>query len=261
MHPMLNIAIRAVRKAGNLIIKNYEIVSSVKIDQHNSTKIISAVKIELEKSIIEIINKSYPHHNIITEMHGTIVGSNKDIKWIIDPLDCIQNFFKCLPNFSISITLIIKDRSELAVIYAPILNELFSAVRGRGAQLNGYRLRCSTAIDLKGIILAIGYFFSLQQNNKKYIVKISKIFHQDYIDFRRSGSVGLDMAYVAAGRIDGYFDIGLQPWNFGAGELLVKESGGLISDFNGNHNYMNSNNIIAANPQILKAILLKMRNT
>ncbi|MXP50829.1 inositol-1-monophosphatase [Pantoea sp. SoEX] len=258
MHPMLNIAIRAVRRAGNLIVKNYEIVSTVKINQPNIKNITNSVKIELEKLIIDVIRKSYPEHNIITEMHGKIIGSNKDIKWTIDPLDCISNFLKCLPNFSISITLTMKNRTEIAVIYAPILNEIFSAVRGQGAQLNGYRLRCSNAVDLKGTILAIGYLLSLQQDNQKYITKINQIFKHNYIDFRRTGSVGLDMAYVAAGRVDGYFYIGLKPWNFSAGELLVRESGGLITDFNGNHT--NSNNIIAANPHVLKSILLKIRN-
>ncbi|PPI88311.1 inositol-1-monophosphatase [Candidatus Pantoea edessiphila] len=259
MHPMLNIATRAARKAGNLIIKNYEIIGSIKINNTNNKNIMNAIKITLENLMIDVIHKAYPQHTILTKIHDNIVGKNRDIKWIIEPIDSIHNFIKRLPHFAISITLIVKDRAEVAVIYAPILNELFSAIRGQGAQLNGYRLRSNNAFDLQRIILAVGTLFSKQEDNQEYIRKINRIFNQKHIDFRRTGSVGLDMAYVAAGRVDAYCDIGLKPWNFDAGALLVRESGGLITDFSGNDNYKDSKNIIAANPYILKELLLNMR--
>ncbi|PPI88929.1 inositol-1-monophosphatase [Candidatus Pantoea edessiphila] len=258
MHPMLNIAIRAARKAGNLIAKNYEIVGSIEINQINNI-VINSIKKEIENSIVEIIHKAYPQHTIFTAINGNVYSKNKDIKWVIEPLDCIHNFIKCLPVFSISITLMIKDRNEIAVVYAPILNELFTAVRGQGAQLNGYRLRCGNALELSGTILAIGRFDNTKQYNKEYINKINTIFNDNNIDFRRTGSVGLDMAYVAAGRIDGYFEFGLKPWDFAAGELLIRESGGLITDFTGNNDYKKTGNIIAANINILKALLLNIR--
>ncbi|PPI86675.1 inositol monophosphatase family protein [Candidatus Pantoea edessiphila] len=256
MHPMLNIAIRAVRKAGNIIIKNYEIIRSIKINEINNLNVIQAIKLKVESSIIEVIHKAYPQHTIYTEIGNHIIINNQDILWIVEPLDCMHNFIKGLPNFSISITLIIKDRIEVSVVYAPILNELFSAVRGQGAQLNGYRLRCNNTVNLKGILLSVSCLFGKRDIFKKYINKIIKIFDHENIDFRRTGSIGLDMAYVAAGRLDGYFHIGLRPWNFSASELLIRESGGLITDFNGKEYCINSENIIAANPYILKSLLL-----
>jgi len=146
----------------------------------------------------------------------------------------------------------------VAVVYDPMRNELFSAVRGQGAQLNGYRLRGSTARDLDGTIIATGFPFKLKQHATPYMNIVSKLFTQ-CADFRRTGSAALDLAYVAAGRVDGYFEIGLKPWDFAAGELLVREAGGLVTDFVGAHGYMHSGNIVAGNPRVVKAILANMR--
>ncbi|MEG3054411.1 MAG: inositol-1-monophosphatase, partial [Hafnia paralvei] len=179
--------------------------------------------------------------------------------WVVDPLDGTANFIKRLPHFAVSIAVRIKGRTEVAVVYDPMRNELFTATRGQGAQLNGYRLRGAAAKDLDGTILATGFPFKVKQHAPAYIAILGKLFTQ-CADFRRTGSAALDLAYVAAGRVDGFFEIGLKPWDFAGGELLVREAGGLVTDFVGGHNYLSSGNIIAGNPRVVKAILANVRD-
>lgn len=259
MHPMLNIAIRAARKAGNLIAKNYETPDNVEASQKGTNDFVTNVDKDAERLIIEVIRKSYPEHSIITEEAGELAGRDQDVQWVIDPLDGTSNFIKRLPHFSVSIAVRIKGRTEVAVVYDPMRNELFTATRGQGAQLNGYRLRGSNARDLDGTILATGFPFKAKQHATSYINVVSQLFTQ-CADFRRTGSAALDLAYVAAGRVDGYFEIGLKPWDFAAGELLVREAGGLVCDFTGGHNYMLTGNLVAGNPRVVKAMLATMRD-
>mgnify|MGYP004703057569 FL=1 len=259
MHPMLNIAVRAARKAGNLIAKHYETPDAVEASQKGSNDFVTNVDREAERLIIEVIRKSYPQHTIITEESGELEGEDKDVQWVIDPLDGTTNFIKRFPHFSVSIAVRVKGRTEVAVVYDPMRNELFSAARGQGAQLNGYRLRGSSARDLDGTILATGFPFKAKQHAAPFINVVAKLFTQ-CADFRRTGSAALDLAYVAAGRTDGYFEIGLKPWDFAAGELLVREAGGLVTDFTGGHGYISSGNIVAGNPRVVRAILASMRD-
>ncbi len=259
MHPMLNIAVRAARKAGNLIAKNYETPDAVETSQKGTNDFVTNVDKDAERLIIDVIRKSYPQHTIITEESGEHAGEDKDVQWVIDPLDGTTNFVKRLPHFAVSIAVRVKGRTEVAVVYDPMRNELFSAVRGQGAQLNGYRLRGSNARDLDGTILATGFPFKVKQHAKPYINIVGKLFEQ-CADFRRTGSAALDLAYVAAGRVDGYFEIGLRPWDFAAGELIARESGALVCDFTGGHNFMTSGNIVAGNPRVVKSMLAAMRD-
>ena len=226
MHPMLTIAVRAARKAGNVIAKHYETPDSVETSQKGSNDFVTNVDKAAEAIIIETIRKSYPQHTIITEESGEHAGEEQDVQWVIDPLDGTTNFVKRLPHFSVSIAVRIKGRTEVAVVYDPMRNELFTATRGQGAQLNGYRLRGSNARDLDGTIIATGFPFK---------------------------------AYVAAGRVDGYFEIALKPWDFAAGELIAREAGAIVCDFTGGHNYMLTGNIVAGNPRVVKAMLANMR--
>lgn len=255
---MLNIAIRAARKAGNTIARNYETPDAVEASQKGSNDFVTNVDKDAEHLIIETIRKSYPQHTIITEEAGELAGEDQDVQWVIDPLDGTTNFIKRLPHFAVSIAVRVKGRTEVAVVYDPMRNELFTAVRGQGAQLNGYRLRGSTARDLDGTILATGFPFKVKQHAESYIKLISKLFTR-CADFRRTGSAALDLAYVAAGRVDGFFEIGLRPWDFAGGELLVREAGGLVCDFTGGHNYISTGNIVAGNPRVVKNMLAEMR--
>ena len=239
MHPMLNIAVRAARKAGNLIAKNYETPDAVEASQKGSNDFVTNVDKAAEAVIIDTIRKSYPQHTIITEESGELEGTDQDVQWVIDPLDGTTNFIKRLPHFAVSIAVRIKGRTEVAVVYDPMRNELFTATRGQGAQLNGYRLRGSTARDLDGTILATGFPFKAKQYATTYINIVGKLFNE-CADFRRTGSAAL--------------------WDFAAGELLVREAGGIVSDFTGGHNYMLTGNIVAGNPRVVKAMLANMRD-
>lgn len=248
MHPMLNIALRAVRKAGNLIVNKYEISKTV---EHEKLQI----SYDAEKIIIDIIYKSYPKHSIITKNSDMFIERKQDTQWIINSLNGKTNFIKNLPHFAISIAVCIKGRIEVAVIYDPMRNELFTAIRGQGSQLNGYRLRANNIKSLSGSILAIEFTNKLKQYTSVYINIITKLFIQ-HVNFRSTGSTVLDLAYVAAGRIDGYFTIGMKPLNLNVAELIVRESGNLIIDFNGNnYSSLHSNNIIIGNPRIVQVIL------
>ncbi|CAI2508899.1 inositol-1-monophosphatase [Serratia marcescens] len=258
MHPMLTIAVRAARKAGNLIAKNYETPDAVEASQKGANDFVTNVDRDAEHLIIDVIRKSYPQHSIVSEERGELIGEDRDVQWVIDPLDGTANFIKRFPHFSVSIAVRIKGRTEVAVVYDPMRNELFTATRGQGAQLNGYRLRGTNAKDLDGTILATGFPFKVKQHATPYINIVGKLFTQ-CADFRRTGSAALDLAYVAAGRVDGFFEIGLKPWDFAAGELLVRESGGLVTDFVGGHNHFSSGNVVAGNPRVVKAMLATMR--
>mgnify|MGYP005984847355 FL=1 len=259
MHPMLNIAVRAARKAGNLIARNYETPDAVETSQKGSNDFVTNVDKGAESLIVETIRASYPQHTIITEESGELAGEDQDVQWVIDPLDGTTNFIKRLPHFAVSIAVRVKGRTEVAVVYDPMRNELFTATRGQGAQLNGYRLRGSNSRDLDGTILATGFPFKAKQHSDSYMKIVSKLFTR-CADFRRTGSAALDLAYVAAGRVDGFFEIGLRPWDFAGGELLVREAGGLVCDFTGGHNYMSTGNIVAGNPRVVKNMLAEMRD-
>jgi len=250
MHPMLTIAVRAARKAGNLIAKHYETPDSVESIQKGSNDFVTNVDRDAESMIVDVIRKSYPKHTIIGEECGELVGEDQDVQWIIDPLDGTTNFVKRFPHFAVSIAVRIKGRTEVAVVYDPMRNELFTATRGQGAQLNGYRLRGTSAKDLDGTILATGFPFKVKQHATPFINVVGKLFTQ-CADFRRTGS---------AGRVDGFFEIGLKPWDFAGGELLVRESGGVVTDFVGGHNHFSSGNIVAGNPRVVKGILTAMRD-
>ncbi|KYP97322.1 inositol monophosphatase [Sodalis-like endosymbiont of Proechinophthirus fluctus] len=262
MHPMLNIAIRAARMAGNLIVKHYETPDAVKASQKGINGFVTNVDHEAERLIVEIIRKSYPHHTIIGEESSELAEEDTDIQWVIDPLDGTTNFIKRFPHFSVSIAVRIKGRTEVAVVYDPMRNELFTASRGQGAQLNGYRLRGGSARDLDGTILATSFPFKQKQHANSYIALVSKLFVHcaQCADFRRTGSAVLDLAYVAAGRVDGFFEISSKPWDFAGSELLVREAGSLVTDFTGGHDHLLSGNIVAGNPRVVKAMLSIMHN-
>lgn len=258
MHPMLNIAVRAARNAGQVVVKAFSQPENIEAIQKGSNDFVTNVDREAEAAIIHTIKKSYPEHSIIAEESGEIAGTNPDYQWIIDPLDGTTNLVKGIPHFAVSIALRVKGKTEQAVVYDPIRDELFTATRGNGAQLNGYRIRVGKAKELAGTVLATGFPFKQKHHIEPYLKMFQSMFIE-CADIRRSGSAALDLAYVAAGRVDGFWEIGLKPWDTAAGELLAKESGAIVTDFVGGHNYENSGNIVVANPRVLKEMLGKIR--
>ncbi len=258
MHPMLNIAVRAARTAGKVIVRSFEQLDKVEVQSKGTNDFVTDVDISAEEAIIETIRKSYPDHTIIGEESGLLKGKDDDFQWIIDPLDGTTNFIKGIPHFAVSIALKVKGKLDQAVIFDPIRGELFTASRGKGAQLNGFRIRVKNHKDLSGTILATGFPFKHKQHTTAYMAMLNALFMKSS-DVRRAGCPSLDLAYVAAGRADGFFEIGLKPWETAAGELLIIEAGGLVTDFNGGHEQVKSGNIVAANTHILKAVLKEIR--
>ncbi|EGQ9934413.1 TPA: inositol-1-monophosphatase [Vibrio vulnificus] len=258
MHPMLNIAIRAARKAGNHIAKSLENVEKIESTLKGTNDFVTNVDKEAETIIIDTIKSSYPEHCIVAEENGLINGKDKDVQWIIDPLDGTTNFVKGLPHFAVSIAVRIKGKTEVACVYDPMLNELFTAQRGAGAQLNNARIRVKQPKDLQGAIIATGFPFKQKQHSESYFKIMSAMF-VEVADFRRAGSAALDLCYVAAGRVDGYFELGLKPWDIAAGELIAREAGAIITDFAGGTEYIKSGNVVVSSARGVKSLLKHIR--
>lgn len=258
MHPMLNIAVRAARAAGNVIVRAFEQQDKIEVTSKGLNDFVTNVDKAAEEAIIEIISKAYPKHSIVSEECGAIEGEDKDFQWVIDPLDGTTNFVKGIPHFAVSIALKVNGKLEQAVIFDPIRGELFTASRGAGAQLDGKRIRVSKAKDLSGTLLATGFPFKQKHQTTAYLAIFSDLFLQ-VSDMRRAGSAALDLAYIAAGRMEGFWEMGLKPWDTAAGQLIAKEAGAVISDFEGGDNFDKSGNIVVATPKVLGAILKTIR--
>jgi myo-inositol-1(or 4)-monophosphatase len=258
MHPMLNIAVRAARSAGNVIVRAFEQHDKIEIELKGTNDFVTNVDIAAERAIIDIIQKSYPSHCIISEECGIVEGTDEDYQWVIDPLDGTTNFVKGIPHFAVSIALKVKGKLDQAVVFDPIRGELFTASRGKGAQLNGFRIRVKQSKDLNGAVLATGFPFGKKQHVDSYMGMFKTLFMKT-ADMRRAGSAALDLAYVASGRVDGFFEIGLKPWDTAAGELLIVEAGGLVTDFTGGLNHAKSGNIVASCSGLIKEILTDIR--
>ncbi|HEV2614308.1 MAG TPA: inositol monophosphatase family protein [Gammaproteobacteria bacterium] len=232
-HPLLNIAVQAARRAGTVIIRALDRLEGVKVTPKGPKDFATEVDHKAETEIIQIIRKSYPDHSILGEEFGEQLGKDTDTLWIIDPLDGTTNFFHGFPHFCVSIAVMQKGRIEHGVIYDPLRQELFTASAGSGAKLNQYRLRVSNCLDLNSALVATSFPCPNVQSTRK------------------SGSSALDLAYVAAGRLDGFWDEGLNAWDTAAGSLLITEAGGLISEPNGGTDYLKSGNLISTNPKLM----------
>jgi myo-inositol-1(or 4)-monophosphatase len=256
MEPMLTIALRAARKAGEMIERALERVDVVNIEEKGRNDFVTDVDKASEKEIIYHLRKAYPDHRITGEETGTTGSEDSDYEWIIDPLDGTTNFIHGIPHFAISIACIHKGQIEHAVVLDPIKREEFTASRGRGAALNGRRLRVSSRRGLDGALIGTGIPFSgfALDNMTPYLAALQEIASQT-AGIRRPGAASLDLAYVAAGRFDGFWEMNLQQWDIAAGVLLVKEAGGLISDFRGGNDFLNTGHVVCASPKVFKPLL------
>ena len=256
MHPILTIATNAARRAGNIITRNMDQVQGLTITNKGKNDFVTEVDRQAEAEIIQVIRKAYPDHGILAEESGHQKGD--EYLWIIDPLDGTTNFLHGFPQFAVSIALSRRDRLEQAVVYDPLRNELFTASRGTGALCNNKRLRVSKARGLDSALLGTGFPFKQPQHLDSYLLMFKRLLPQT-TGIRRAGSAALDLAYVAAGRLDGFWEIGLQRWDMAAGALLVQEAGGMVSDFSGCEEFMDSGNIVCGNPRISQAILQNLQ--
>ncbi len=256
MHPLLNIAVRAARNAGTVIGRSVERIGSLTIDTKAQNDFVSEVDRLAEQEIIQTIRRSYPDHAILAEESGRQQGDEHE--WIIDPLDGTTNFLHGFPQFAVSIAVRHKGRLEHAVVYDPMRQELFTASRGSGAQLDGRRIRVSRRKGLEGALLGTGFPFKQQQHLEVYLATFRALFPMT-AGIRRPGAAALDLAYLAAGRLDGFWEIGLSPWDMAAGALLIREAGGLVGDFGGGNSYLETGNLVAGNPRVFRAILQTIR--
>lgn len=256
MHPMLNIAVRAARQAGTIISRSVDYLDTISVKTKAKNDFVSDIDHKAEQEIIDVIHKAYPDHGFLAEESG--VSGGGEYIWIIDPLDGTTNFINGFPHFSVSIALQHKNRIVQGVVYDPIRNELFTASRGSGAQLNNRRIRVTNRKDLEGALLGTGFPFKQPQNLDVYLDTFRELF-PNTSGIRRAGSAALDLAYVASGRMDGFWELGLNKWDMAAGILLIQEAGGLISDFEGGDNYFESGNVVCAGPKVFKSMLQKIQ--
>jgi len=260
MHPMLNIAVRAARSAGNLIARNADRIDSLAIETKQRNDFVSEVDRQAEAEIIRTLLKTYPQHGILAEESGEHAGDGRH-QWIIDPLDGTTNFLHGFPQFAVSIALKYENRLEQAVIYNPISQELFTATRGGGASLNNRRIRVSKRRGLEGALIGTGFpYRDDQAKDLDNYLKVFRSFLTKTAGIRRPGSAALDLAYLAAGRIDGFWEMGLHSWDIAAGALLIREAGGIVTDLDGGDDYLESGNILAAGPKVFHAMLQEIKS-
>lgn len=253
MHPTVNIATRAARKAGDIILRYHNQIDLLTIENKAANDFVSEVDQAAESAIIDEIKKAFPHHSILGEESGEISG-DKEFKWIIDPLDGTTNYLHNFPHYAVSIALYEKNIASHAVVYDPFKEELFTASRGEGAYLNDQRIRMTSTQGLTGTLIGTGFPFKSPEHLDAYL-DMFKAIHPKVSGIRRAGSAALDLAYLAAGRMDGFWEIGLNIWDIAAGSLLVKEAGGFIGDFSGRKNFLETGNVVAGNEAVFKELL------
>lgn len=248
MQPMVNIAVSAARAAGNIIVRNMDRLDRIKVVTKQNNDFVTKVDLAAEEAIITTLKQAYPDHGILAEESGT-QSEGADFQWIIDPLDGTTNFLHGFPQFAVSIALQHKGRLEAGVIYDPLSQELFTASRGNGALLNEKKIRVTNHKGLENALLGTGFPYYDQSYLDTYL-ETMKALMQETAGIRRPGSAALDLAWLAAGRIDGFWEFNLKAWDIAAGALIVREAGGIVSDFENKDGYLESGDIIAAAPKV-----------
>lgn len=247
MHPMLNTATKAARRAGKVIVRHLDQLDRIEIERKGRNDFVSEVDRLAEAEIIQVLRSAYPQHGILAEESGAQAGD--DYEWIIDPLDGTTNYLHGFPQFAVSIALRFKGQLQHGLVFDPLRDELFAASRGQGARLNDRRIRASHVVHLEDALLGTGFPFRALPKLDLWLLTFRALFAR-CSGIRRAGSAALDLAYVAAGRFDGFWEMELSPWDLAAGCLLIQEAGGLLGDFKGESNYLASGNIIAGNTHI-----------
>jgi myo-inositol-1(or 4)-monophosphatase len=253
MHPMLTIAVKAAREAGRIINRASQDVGALKIQSKTFNDFVSEVDRSAEQAIIDTIRDAYPTHGFFGEETGKSNQQSDDI-WIIDPLDGTTNFLHNFPQYCVSIALQQKGVLTQAVIYDPVRNDLFTATKGRGAFLNDKRIRVTNRTKLQASLISTGFPFRDFTHLDTYLAMLKDMI-KNTTGIRRPGSAALDLAYVAAGFTDGFFEINLSTWDIAAGGLLVQEAGGMVGDFEGNESWLTTGNIVAANAKVFSQML------
>ena len=257
MHPMLNIAVRAARRAGSIINRAALDGGGYEVRTKQRNDFVTKVDHAAEEAIIDIVRKAYPDHAVLAEESGATAGE-ADYEWVIDPLDGTTNFIHGFPQYCVSIA--IRHRGGLAhgCIYDPTKNELFTASKGRGAFLNDRRIRVSKCLRLDDALVGTGFPFREIERIERYSKQLKNIM-QASAGVRRAGAAALDLAYVACGRLDAFWEMGLSAWDMAAGALMIQEAGGLVSDLRGEDGYLDSGEIACATPKVFPRLLEALR--
>jgi len=254
---MLNIAVKAARRAGS-VINRAVLEGGLEVRAKNRNDFVTQVDRAAEQAIIDVIRRAYPDHSFLAEESGAAQGARTEYLWVIDPLDGTTNFIHGFPQYCVSIALEHKGVLTQAVVYDPGKNELFTASRGRGAFLDDRRIRASRCAHLKDALVGTGFPFKELSRLDLYLRQLRTLMGT-CAGVRRAGSAALDLAYVAAGRMDAFWEMGLSRWDMAAGALLIQEAGGLVSDLEGGPGYLDSGDIAAAAPKVLEEFLVALR--
>ena len=259
MHAYVNTAITAARKAGRIIIQAFDRLDEVEVNTKKSKHdYVTTADIASEEAIIEILQQAYPKHRFLGEETGNIGPEDSPHEWVIDPLDGTANFVHGYPYFCISIALRYKGKVEHAVIYDPIKDDIYCASLGGGAQKNNHRLRLNKHKLLDKALIGTA-LPSTKSHLRSTFIEANKTVIENCSSLRICGAAALDLAYVAAGSLDGFWSVGLKPWDVAAASLIIKEAGGIVMDHQGGESYIDSGNIIAANPKLIKQLVSSLK--
>lgn len=251
-------AVKAARRAGRYLLDNLGAISRRDIDMKQASDFVTRVDRESEEIILNTIRKAFADHAFLTE-ESVQDRENDNFRWIIDPLDGTTNYIHQYPVFSLSIALEYRREIILGVVYEPLRNGMFTAEKGKGAFYNKKRIRVSESRSFEDCLVTTGFPFRRKEMTDQYLKLFKNVFFK-CSDLRRAGSAALDFAYLACGRCDAFFEIGLSPWDIAAGAILIKEAGGIITDFSGGPDFLQSGNIVAGNPAIQKKLLREVKN-
>jgi myo-inositol-1(or 4)-monophosphatase len=252
MHGMVNIAIKAARRAGEIMIRQMNRLDSLEVAEKGRNDFVTRIDQLAEEAIIEVIRDHYPDHAILAEESGA--AGDHSVQWIIDPLDGTTNYMHGFPVFSVSIAVMEDGELQHGVVYDPLRQEIFSASRGQGAQLDGRKLRVSKRTKLEGALIATGFPYRMTESQIDVYLKMLRAVMIETAGVRRPGSAALDLCYLASGRVDGFWELGLSKWDVAAGTLIIREAGGRISDFRGTENFLESGNVVAGTPKVYAAL-------
>jgi myo-inositol-1(or 4)-monophosphatase len=256
--PALTVAIKAARAAGNVILRRMSRLDAIPVTEKDRFDFASEVDRQAEAEIIKELRRTFPRHAILAEESGA--QGKGDPVWVIDPLDGTHNYLRGFPHFCVSIAQLSRGQAQVGVIFDPLRNELYTASQGGGAFLNERRIRVAERKSLEGALLATGLPFRQRAHLDVQISALRDMLVDGQAeDVRRTGSAALDLAYVAASRLDGYFEIGLKPWDMAAGQLMVREAGGRCADFTGGDGFMATGNIIAGNLKVVDAMVAAIK--
>ncbi len=258
MHPMLNVAVKAARRAGAIINRAAFDGTILKVRAKQANDFVTQVDQAAEAAIIDIVRQAYPAHALLAEESGAQASADAEYRWLIDPLDGTTNYIHGFPQYCVSIGVQHRGIVSHGVVYDPSRNELFTASRGRGAFLNDRRIRVSRCERLSEALLGTGFPFREKARLDLYMRQLQAMISTT-AGVRRAGAAALDLAYVAAGRLDAFWEMGLSPWDMAAGALLIQEAGGLVGDFSGEPNYLESGDIAAGTPKAFAQLLAVLR--